>query len=105
MYLHGRGARYDWDEHNQGHLAAHHVDPTEVEEVLANGPIRVETRTDARSGEERTLELGHTNAGRILFVAWTRRGKLKRPVTAFDANRKTRAAYQRKRNEENQQHN
>jgi hypothetical protein len=46
------------------------------------------------------LELGHTNADRILFVAWTPREKLKRPVTAFDANRKTRAAYQRRRNEE-----
>jgi hypothetical protein len=63
------GARYDWDEHNEGHVAAHG-------------------------------ELGHTNASRILFVAWTPRGKLKRPVTDFDANRKTRAAYQRRRNEE-----
>lgn len=94
------GGRYDWDEHNEGHLAAHRVKPGEVEEVLANDPVRVETRTDARSGEARVLELGHTNAGRVLFVAWTPRGKLKRPVTAFDANRKTRAAYQRRRNEE-----
>jgi uncharacterized DUF497 family protein len=100
-----RGARYDWDEHNQGHLAAHHVEPTELEEVPANDPIRVETRTDARSGEERILELGHTDSGRILFVAWTPRGRLKRAVTAIDANRKTRAAYQRRRNEEKQQHN
>jgi uncharacterized DUF497 family protein len=57
---------------------------------------------DARSGEKRVLELGHTCAGRILFVAWTPRGKLKRPVTAFDANRKTRAAYQRRRHDEKQ---
>jgi uncharacterized DUF497 family protein len=99
-----RGGRYDWDEHNKGHVAAHRVEPTEVEEVLANDPIYIETRIDSRSGEERVLELGHTNAGRILFVAWTPRGKLKRPVTAFDANRKTRAAYQRRRNEEKQQH-
>lgn len=94
------GSRYDWDEHNEGHVAAHGVRPPEVEEVLANDPIHIETRVDARSGEERILELGHTNASRILFVAWTPRGKLKRPVTAFDANRKTRAAYQRRRNEE-----
>ena len=51
-------------------------------------PVRVETRTDIRSGEERVLELGHTNAGRILFVARTPRGKLRRPVTAFDAKSK-----------------
>jgi uncharacterized protein len=99
------GGRYDWDEHNEGHLAAHRIEPAEAEEVLSNDPVHVETRTDARSGEERVLELGHTNAGRILFVAWTPRGKLKRPVTAFDANRKTRAAYQRRSNEEKKQHN
>ena len=95
-------AGYDWDEHNRGHVAAHRVEPPEVEEVLANDPTHIETRLDVRSGEERVLELGHTNAGRILFVAWTTRGKLRRPVTAFDANRKTRAAYQRRRNEEKQ---
>ncbi len=96
------GRRYDWDEHNEGHLAAHRVEPAEVEEVLSNDPVHVETRTDARSGEERVLELGHTNAGRILFVAWTPRGKLRRPVTALDANRKTRAAYKKRLNEETQ---
>jgi uncharacterized DUF497 family protein len=97
------GARYDWDEHNEGHVAVHRVEPTEVEEVLENDPLRIETRTDPRSREERVLELGHTNTGRILFVAWTPRGKRRRPVTAFDANRKTRAAYQKRRNDENQQ--
>jgi uncharacterized DUF497 family protein len=100
-----RGARYDWDAHNEGHVAAHRVEPREVEEVLANDPILIETRVDARSREERVLELGHTNAGRVLFVAWTARGEQVRPVTAFDANRKTRAAYQRRRDEEEQQHN
>jgi uncharacterized DUF497 family protein len=73
-----------------------------VEEVLGNDPICIEIRIDERSGEERILELGHTNTGRVLFVAWTVRGELTRPVTAFDANRKTRTSYQRKRNEENQ---
>ena len=97
-----RGGQYDWDEHNEGHVAAHHVEPAEVEEVLANDPVHIETRIDKRSGEERVLELGHTSAGRILFVAWTPRGKLRRPVTAFDANRKTRFAYQRRRNEKEQ---
>ena len=60
---------------------------------LANAPVRIETRTDERGGEERVLELGHTNAVRVLFVASTRRGQLVRPITAFEANRKTRAAY------------
>jgi uncharacterized DUF497 family protein len=75
----------------------------EVEEVLANEPVLIETRIDTESGEERILELGHTNGGRVLFVAWTPRGKRTRPVTAFEANRKTRTAYERRRYEEEQQ--
>lgn len=72
------GSRYDWDEHNEGHVAAHGVRPPEVEEVLANDPIHIETRVDARSGEERILELGHTNASRV-------------PVRGVDASRQTQA--------------
>jgi uncharacterized DUF497 family protein len=97
-----RGSQYDWDRHNKGHIAAHQVEPHEVEEVLANESIFIETRIDTESGEERTLELGHTNSGRVLFVAWTLRGKRTRPVTAFEANRKTRTAYERRRYEEEQ---
>jgi uncharacterized DUF497 family protein len=105
-YFHGLESGYDWVERNEGHVAAHRVESTEVEEVLANDPIRIESRTDPRSREERVLELGHTNADRISFVARTPRGKHERPVTAFDANRKTRAAYRRRRNGgEQQQHN
>jgi hypothetical protein len=47
------GVRYDWDEHNRGYVAAHQVEPPEVEEVLANDPIHIETWMDTRSGEER----------------------------------------------------
>jgi uncharacterized DUF497 family protein len=101
--------QYDWDRYNKGHIAAHHVEPRlisdrhGVEEVLANEPVYIETRIDAQNGEERILDLGHTNAGRVLFVAWTPRGEFRRPVTAFEANRKTSAAYQKRRYEEKQQ--
>ena len=54
------GVRYDWDDHDRGHVAAHQVQPSEVDEVLANNPIYIETRVDARSGEERVLNQGHT---------------------------------------------
>jgi uncharacterized DUF497 family protein len=66
-----------------------------VEEVLANNPIYFGSRNDERTGEERVLELGHTNAGRVLFVVWTSRAELTRPVTAWDANRKDRAKYRK----------
>ncbi len=99
----GRSSQYDWDRHNKAHIAAHQVEPHEVEEVLANAPIYIETRIDSKSGEQRILELGHTNRGRILFVAWTPRGERTRPVTAFEANRKTRAAYERRSDEQKKQ--
>jgi uncharacterized DUF497 family protein len=98
-----RSSQYDWDRHNKGHIAAHQVGPHEVEEVLANEPIYIETRIDTKSGEERILELGHTSRGRVLFVAWTPRGDRTRPVTAFEANRKTRAAYERRSYEQEKQ--
>jgi uncharacterized DUF497 family protein len=98
-----RGSRYEWDRQNKGHIAAHQVEPHEVEEVLANEPVYIETRIDTESGEERILELGHTHRGRVLFVAWTPRGERTRPVTACEANRKTRAAYERRRYEKEQE--
>jgi uncharacterized DUF497 family protein len=68
------------------------IKPKEVEEVLSNHPVFIEAESDERSGEELS-ELGHTNAGRILFVIWTPRGKRSRPVTAYDADPKTQALY------------
>jgi uncharacterized DUF497 family protein len=103
-----RSHEYEWDQPNRGHIAAHHVEPSlisdhyGVEEVLANDPVYIETRIDPQSGEERVLELGHTNTGRVLFVAWTPRGERTRPVTAFEANRTTRTAYERRRYEKKQ---
>jgi hypothetical protein len=37
-----------------------------------------------------------------MFVAWTPRGELTRPVTAFEVNRKTRMEYERRGYEEKQ---
>ena len=58
-------SRFDWDRHNVGHVAKHKVKPQEVEQVLRNGPILIETEIDENSGEERITEIGHTNTGRI----------------------------------------
>ena len=92
--------RFDWDQDNIGHVAKHKVTPEEVEQVLSNDPLFIETRIDLRSGEERILELGHTNAGRVLFVAWMVRDGFVRPITAYPANRKTRADYYKRKIDE-----
>jgi len=58
-------SQFEWDSHNEAHIAAHKVLRYEVEEVLQNGPVYIETRIDEESGEERVLEIGHTNYGHI----------------------------------------
>src|SRR5579864_7494331 len=105
MSIHGPWgeSKFDWDQHNIGHVAKHRVTPEEVEQVLLNNPVFIEMRIDRRTGEERILELGHTNLGRVLFVAWTPRGALMRPVTAYPADRKIRSAYMQKRKGDDQQ--
>jgi uncharacterized DUF497 family protein len=94
-------SRFEWDRHNTAHVARHRIKPAEVEQVFANDPEFVETIVDLDSGEERVLELGHTKAGRVLFIVWTLRARRIRVVTAFPANRKTSSSYyKRKKNEE-----
>ena len=75
------------------HIARHGITPQEVEQVLTGAPLPLST--EERSGEERHAELGETDSGRVIVVAWTwRRGRI-RVVTAFPAKRKMRALYER----------
>jgi uncharacterized DUF497 family protein len=55
---------------------------------------------EERSGERRFADVGETESGRLLVVAWTwRRGKV-RVVTAFPAKRKWVEFYQRMKGRE-----
>jgi len=83
------GARFDWDDANTGHMARHSVTPQEVEQAFANNPLVV-LAVKKRSGEERVLCAGLTDAGRALQLVYTvRRGRI-RVITAHTANRKVR---------------
>ncbi len=82
---------FEWDEANREHIAEHDVTPEEAEQVVLNQPLDLEVQS--RSGEERTLQLGETDAGRILLVVTTYRGNKLRVVTAFPANKKLRSLY------------
>jgi uncharacterized DUF497 family protein len=82
---------FDWDDANVAHISRHGVTPAEVEEVLADAPLALES--EERGGEERHTELGETAAGRLLLLVWTwRRGRI-RVVTAFPASRRWRQFY------------
>ena len=82
---------FDWDKHNAGHIAKHKIRPEEVEQVLVNSPMPV--TEEIHNGEERFLDIGHTETGKVLWVWWTLRDGRMRPVTAWAASRQEREEY------------
>jgi uncharacterized DUF497 family protein len=88
---------FDWDEANRQHISEHSVSPQEVEYVVANNPWDVEVQV--AESEERFVQIGATSRGRVLAVVSTVRGPLVRVITAYDAPRRQRIAYERWRQE------
>ncbi len=74
---------FDWDHENRTHVAAHRVSCAEAEQVIINEPFDLEFRTEG--GEERQVQLGEANSGRILVVVSTWRGLSIRVITAYNA--------------------
>jgi uncharacterized DUF497 family protein len=89
--------QFDWNVDNIRHLARHDILPTEAEQVLKNRPRDLEF--ELRSGEERTTQVGETDAGRILIVVSTMQDRKIRVVTAWPAKDRLRRYFQtQKRN-------
>ena len=82
---------FDWDSANTMHIARHEITPDEAEQVLENNPL--DLGVQLRNGEERFVNLGQTDAERILFVVVTNRAEKFRVVTAHPADKKARAFY------------
>jgi len=82
---------FDWDEGNIGHIAPHEVIPEEAEQAIRNDPLDLGAETV--DGEERFLNLGLTDRGRLLVVATTMRSLKVRVVTAYAAGRKLSLLY------------
>jgi uncharacterized DUF497 family protein len=74
---------FEWDESNCGHIAGHQVEPQEAEEVILNNPVDLERQN--RNGEDRILQLGESNAGRVLVVISTFSGSKIRVISAWAA--------------------
>ena len=75
---------FEWDEHNVEHIALHDVEPWEAEDAMYD-PGRIGVPAYNQGRERRWALLGITEAGRILFVVFTRRRGRLRVVTARDA--------------------
>ncbi len=86
---------FDWDEGNLPKIReTHKISGAEYEQVFFNHPV-VAARDEKHSGEEdRYYALGHTDSGRLLFVGFTIRKELVRPISARDMNRKERKVYE-----------
>jgi len=86
---------FDWDEGNLPKIwGANKVSGAECEQIFFNHPV-VAARDEKHSWEEdRYYALGHTDSGRLLFVVFTIRNELVRPISARDMNRKERKVYE-----------
>ena len=82
---------FDWNDSNIAHLAQHAITSAEAEQVVLNNPVDLEFQE--RNGEERSVQIGETDAGRILVAVTTMRGELIRVVTAFPAKERLRRFY------------
>ena len=80
--------QFDWDEENIGHLARHVITPAEAQEVLFNWQIDLDSYV--RNGEERVVQAGETDQGRVLVVVSTIRNGKTRVVTAWPAKERIR---------------
>jgi uncharacterized protein len=87
---------FEWDDAVEDHIAAHGVMPEEAEDAILD-PHQIPDVAYSPPTERRYAIVGATAAGSILFVVFTlRRGRV-RVVTAFNAPRRARLRYRRRR--------
>jgi len=86
---------FDWDDGNIGkNWLKHGVTDWEIEEIFFNSPIAFRSDATHSEREPRHYALGQTNRGRRLFVSFTVRGRLVRPMSARDMNARERRSYE-----------
>ena len=85
---------FDWDAANlEKNWERHRVAFWEAEEVFFNEPLLLGPDPGHSARELRYFALGHTDAGRLLFLAFTIRRHLVRVISARDMTRKETRAY------------
>jgi len=82
---------FDWDEGNLlKNWEKHGVSAFECEQVFFNRPLIAAPDEAHSSAEPRFYALGQTDASRLLFIAFTIRGRLIRVISARDMSRRER---------------
>lgn len=86
---------FQWDAGNSSKSwLKHGVRPTECEELFFNRPLLLLADEKHSGAEARHHALGHTDAGRQLFVVFTLRHGLVRVISARGMNKKERRIYE-----------
>jgi len=86
---------FDWDENNrEKNWEKHQVSAGECEEVFFNLPLLLEPDPTHSQKEQRYYVLGHTIAGRRLFIAFTIRDDKVRVISARNMSKKERSIYE-----------
>ncbi len=87
---------FEWDEGNIGKNKKHGVNDKEAEEVFFDEQKIVFRDSLHSQWEERFIVIGKTETGKILYVAYTKRGKKIRIISARRINKKEAHIYEKK---------
>jgi uncharacterized protein len=86
---------FDWDEGNLlKNWEKHGVSAFECEQIFFNRPFIAAPDEAHSSAEPRFYALGQTDAYRLLFIAFTIRGRLIRVISARDMSRRERKVFE-----------
>lgn len=87
---------FEWDKGNIGKNKKHGVEDKESEEVFLDDKKIVFKDYLHSQQEKRFIIIGKTEKGRLLYVAYTERGKKIRIISARDINKKEMYIYEKK---------
>ena len=91
---------FEWDEGNLGKCQKHGLTQEEIEEFF-HGQLFVAPDVKHSSAEERFLAVGRNPQGRPMFVVFTLREGLIRPISARYMHEKEASLYEKTSEDEN----
>ena len=99
MYLPSEAEGFDWDENNiYKNWDNHDVSHWECEEIFFNKPLVIKEDTEHSEEELRYYALGRTDSNRTLFVCFTMRDTLIRPISFRDMTKRENRIYEQYKN-------
>lgn len=102
IYLPYEAEGFDWDENNiYKNWGKHDVSHWECEEVFFNKPLVIKMDKEHSENEIRYYALGRTDSNRRLFVGFTMRDTLIRPISFRDMTKKENSIYDYVKNKKN----